>query len=1085
MLLLHSRSCDESWPWSTVINIRFFFSPGVLRVIAFFPHIFLTMLFSLYRGLAALLLAPNGEEISITSIQNVLHMQRSTSESPKDVLNDRKFLTVGEELAVVQRLQQHLNHVHAGYDSIYGEGGTDGFGALDSSQTTWDVKIFKENVRRGVEQIVKTVLRSSLNYITLPGSGETLPPSENKTRTPSMYAVQSDTISRMVTVLEEAYFIITNEPSLISSHRSSSTAQANPAMNQSPLSYQAYPSLQARFPTGPPTNMDKDARSKNIHFFSDGYQTNGRSYPMTTGAPFEGPTKSNAKTSSPTQDDAVQKTVMLTEALKPSKVLSRMDSKSGLRWTKTISRRKSKKALKRSISNPYLVTTTQNLDNAIDLGNLPIGHVPYDQVASGRLRSTSPILSNAQDINESSPMNSPSSRPGIPSYLLASSKDNSNTQSTPHVSFNSIDGNNARIAFASNPVPLSATLQPYTEKVPEFATTRGEESARSSADTRSLKISPSIRSKNQALPPLPSDDVFIPDSSNVSTIPETSITSIPAASSTPRRSSSYRVPVPYQTPESGGERSHEIPSSESSFSSARSPVGLTNLMNEQSRESLDSQEPKPEKPITTTLLPAVPRAQLLPWQTERSDSPEPNIQRRSIDSKSTVSPRRLDASSTHNRTPSKSSLAASSLSASPTDARYSHNSVVLTGNGMNNNSSNIDSISTVDPNTFPSPAKDEHHRSYANTSRISTVSTYIRESHNGDIITFPSATDQEIDQSDIMPGHFDAGDESGLKPGQRQSIPRKQVKPLKSHGDSLYDLYYSKTHDQDAHARRQPVTDNLKNEVHMGSRPVTNYGFTDAVKSKSRSPRIGSTSNPIWQVVAGLSDRTSIYSEMDPPNKRASGISVASRIPDSFYVGNRDMTSFSTDLEKRALFTEARSAKVDDVPMDNILIPSASEHIVHDQDDDLESLSSEGSDTELHHQPTPDPQIAASEESDPLPSTQVAPEEKGDSTSTVNGKPDSEAQNVEINDQGLPVQIVYYDDDELPEIMDKIASGSNAARIEFRRRSAYPEVQKEVGTRTSGTEDNKLRLEDDSNLSRVEQSILSLLRPTFTSLKLN
>ena len=74
------------------------------------------MLFSLYRGLAALLLAPNGEEISVTSIQNVLHMQRSSSESPKDVLNNRKFLTVGEELAVVQRLQQHLNHVHAGYD---------------------------------------------------------------------------------------------------------------------------------------------------------------------------------------------------------------------------------------------------------------------------------------------------------------------------------------------------------------------------------------------------------------------------------------------------------------------------------------------------------------------------------------------------------------------------------------------------------------------------------------------------------------------------------------------------------------------------------------------------------------------------------------------------------------------------------------------------------------------------------------------------------------------------------------------------------------------------------------------------------
>ena len=48
------------------------------------------MLFSLYRGLAALLLAPDGQQIPVATIQNVLHLQRASA-TP----GSKQFLTVG------------------------------------------------------------------------------------------------------------------------------------------------------------------------------------------------------------------------------------------------------------------------------------------------------------------------------------------------------------------------------------------------------------------------------------------------------------------------------------------------------------------------------------------------------------------------------------------------------------------------------------------------------------------------------------------------------------------------------------------------------------------------------------------------------------------------------------------------------------------------------------------------------------------------------------------------------------------------------------------------------------------------------
>ena len=194
-------------------------------------------------------------------------------------------------------------------------------------------------------------------------------------------------------------------------------------------------------------------------------------------------------------------------------------------------------------------------------------------------------------------------------------------------------------------------------------------------------------------------------------------------------------------------------------------------------------------------------------------------------------------------------------------------------------------------------------------------------------------------------------------------------------------------------------------------------------------------------------------------NKRTSDVSVVSRLPESSFMLSQSKAAprFSTNLDKRALFMQARSAKLEDHPLETLLGPSTSEKLASRLNEDEVTLSSVG-DHENHPHDENDHLVT------PLPEPVQEPEPP------VNG----EAQPViELNDQGLPVQIVYYDDDELPDIMDRIASGNNAARIEFRRRSAHPGQPKE-------STDTKLKDDDESNLTRVEQSILTLLRPTFS-----
>lgn len=413
-------------------------------------------------------------------------------------------------------------------------------------------------------------------------------------------------------------------------------------------------------------------------------------------------------------------------------------------------------------------------------------------------------------------------------------------------------------------------------------------------------------------------------------------------------------------------------------------------------------------------------------------------------------------------TPSFADASPVSTTSPSARTRDSGHSAMFTANGMDDDDALVSETGhmNLDRNSMSSTVTHDDGKTTTphKPDRKSTVSMYIRDPNNGEVITFPSA-DDDIESEFVMPGQF--------VPGGAKDVPPMPSEPSRARGDSVYDLYYTKTGDDDTAARAQPVSDNFKNEVFMGQRPVTGYGFSDATKPNTRSPRIGSTSNPIWQVVAGLNERMSMYSNVGDPTalKRMSDVSMVSRAQDaSAHVPSSKGATpgFSPDMDKRALFMEARSAKLEEHPLETLLAHPRSEQVSRAQSDDEHSFSS--TQDSLHH---------------PHDAVTVSPGGVSDATEEHEDAHEQLPPNVELNEEGQPVQIVYYDDDELPEIMDRIASGSNSARIEFRRRSAYPVQQARPSTDSEQSE-ARAPTDEESNLTFVEQSILTLLRPTFS-----
>lgn len=927
------------------------------------------MHFSLYRGLASLLLAPDGQEIPITTLQNVLHMQRTSPSSNGSYGN--VSLSMNEEFTVIQRLQQHLQHVNAGFDSIYGQGGTDGFGSFNISHEKWELGVFRENLRRGVEQIVKTVLRGSSGYMNLaqPSSPTHTPTSGS--RKPSLYtSKQSESISRMALALENAYFFIVGE-----SYRNNNVGVSSPTQSGYPPAL--YSSV--RQPIHAPSNMQEDIGSKSVPAISmSSYRSNDSSSMGMNTTTADLSTSSEPKYPGTVHEDAIQKTQLLTEALKPAKSLIRRDSSTSLKWTRSLSRRKSKKTLKRAISNPHLVSTTQNLDNAIDLVHLPQTNVPYNQgdqshVSVGDTSQTTPI-STQHDTPEASPMRS------TPGYSAGAADFRTSAQSRESQGSRHTGGSNhMTLSSQSQTQPVSGLADGHSSShSTEFAPFGKEPGPVMYVQSHAPAFSQRL---NHALPTLPHEK------------------------STP----------------------HAMPPLNNSIYPAPRPECTENIIADDSTSSLTGFSAQPVAPDVSTGL------RVGPVPTPVSTPPSSvNAKIHAIARKSPMVP--MESIGNHFLAMNPTS----SPSQSPPGA-----------------------ASRKPDSSLASPQRPPQ-----DLGRMSCTSTVV----NGEVITFPSMDEPSIDTNHRI----------SVAPEQRDSLVSAKVStntisstPRKSRGDSVYDIYFAKTKDEDTSVNHTATTDKFKEEVSMGSRAaVTSQYFADPLRARmSRATRpIGNTNNPIWQVVAGLNDRSSMYSEVDPPDKRVSDASVASR---------RDTVApypASSEQDSRALFMEARSAAPDFAPIPPLSLANASLHRLgsFDVDDDTHTLSST-EDVPDDGRVTPTAPTA----------TGTVDADAGSNlgtTSANTGVPlRSSSPIIELNDQGLPVQIVYYNDDELPAIMDKIASGNNSARIEFRRRSAYPDMQQ---SEQAEADDPANRTEDASHLAKVEQSILSLLRPTFSSFKL-
>lgn len=362
--------------------------------------------------------------------------------------------------------------------------------------------------------------------------------------------------------------------------------------------------------------------------------------------------------------------------------------------------------------------------------------------------------------------------------------------------------------------------------------------------------------------------------------------------------------------------------------------------------------------------------------------------------------------------------------------------------------------------------------------RASQVAAPVRESQTGEVITFPSEDDVADDRSEAA---TEVVHEAARAPAPALSTPVKArstgvsaathaspsgMEPSNSLGESVYDMYMGLGKSEEDGLFKKSGIPTLRDDDPRASRlvrmsrapPYASASASATAAAAVASPRLGRSDNPIWQVVAGLHDRSSMYSELESSSQRFSDLSGVSRREYGRAPSEHSVTTEQEEAHEadRALFKGARSVQPQ--------LPVFA-------DFDAMGLPSD---------------------SGMVPRTSSTPPPRSDaSTPQALQEPD---------ERNVPVQVVYYRDDELPEIMERIAQGTSSARIEFRRRSTLPDAPtsapvsapeasapptprgEDVDEATApavGTGKD----EEDTQLAKVEQSILSLLRPTLASLR--
>lgn len=355
-----------------------------------------------YTGIAALLRGPDGQTIPIEVIQAFIRNQRANAgitHISRDGTSESPFLSEREEANVIQRLSQIEGYIASAVsDPAYG-GGTDGFGAsFDERANRWDLAVFQESLRRGVEQIIKSIPQEHGAVSSDIGSSLSLS-SQHANINRIVAALQDTYINAVDSSINRQASIDYNSPSdlyggiqrepqgtyevtaqslnatLIPSSRAN---QSNNSVPQHSFGQHAVDTFGGQHanraePTGtiqmrfnePPGVLFPAMTPRNEHHILDVDEAHGGSF-LDTSDNQPRPSRSAGQQFA---DEILNKTFQATEVLK-SKGSFRSDSGSGLRWTKSLSRKKSKKKLTRAISNPHLVSTTQRLDNAVDIASL-------------------------------------------------------------------------------------------------------------------------------------------------------------------------------------------------------------------------------------------------------------------------------------------------------------------------------------------------------------------------------------------------------------------------------------------------------------------------------------------------------------------------------------------------------------------------------------------------------------------------------------------------------------------------------------------------------------------------------------------
>ncbi|WFC96470.1 hypothetical protein MBRA1_003127 [Malassezia brasiliensis] len=1074
----------------------------------------------LFPGVSTLLLAPDGSEIAIHDIEVMLHHQRAIVGGSPQTTN-QSCLSVAEELLVIQRLQQHQDYLRtSGFSNVFASG-TDGFGASATGEIgTWDLGVFQENLRRGAEQIVRSIRQSRDPHERVMSQDDGV---NGPSRTPSQYARQTEHVNRIIRVLQDVYFTLAKRPQVsprvaqqptLANQNTSPLPDATSLTSTAPTTGVASESLPYT-PSSMQRNMPNSVPLNRVpqRSFTTGHTLN---VPSTVPGAMENRSVSYALASGATDgratkpsfsEEAVLRTQQLTEALKP-KTISRKESTTGLSWTRSLSRRKSKKKLSRTISNPHLVSTTQNLDNTIDLVNLPrnaplssTATLPADVLARSSQHSgsshntTRPMHSREPSLAASGAQRYPTTTERQPGLKEAGSP-------VPKQGFETMPASptdaTTRVSNASQPSSLASRLNSL----------RVSDTSAPSGNTGALAVPPSGPSASQTPVGDVSTSSVVDLGAGTRTDPlglYSEMPSTPSMVSAPDTASpegAAGTTSPSSTGSAGIRKSLlvnmgiQLPSPQLAAFSLPPSSPHTQQPSPRAMETVGTASPAGVPGGTPSTMPsATPRA-----TPGAMPSAVPNAMPAAMPSAVPSAMPSEMSTTAPSATPSAMSSLASppstvlSRTAPPAATGVSSPIPVNTFSPASPSSSPAMPIAAqvpgLGPIESPKPARvaslerspDVSYytsHSYADVSggptrdRASQAMASVRDSHTGEIITFPSEDDVADDRSEAA---TEVQHEAAPAPGPTLSTPVKHrsagvhgathtspsgLEPSNSLGESVYDMYMGLGKSEEDGLFKKSGIPMLRDDDPRASRLVrlsrAAPSASASAAAASASPRLGRSDNPIWQVVAGLHDRSSMYSELEAPSQRFSDLSGMSRreyarVPSEHSVTTEQEEAHEAD---RALFKGARSAQPQlpmfadfdamGLPSDTAMVPRAAS--------------------------TPPPRSEAS--------TPQAPSE--------------------ADERNVPVQVVYYRDEELPEIMERIAQGTSSARIEFRRRSSVPDAPPTSGPVSApegsapptprGEEVDEVpdvgtgKDEEDTQLAKVEQSILSLLRPTLSSLR--